>query len=250
MRFHIVGTQQVLISHSGLALAGALLQATQLKRRLDRVKLEGGGRPEISHGDNVLSMVGLLCMGKSDFEAINAFESESDEFFRLALGLGRVPSEPTLRQRLDMLGVHDAATTAAVESRMRTILLEESAQMVRRHAPKLTACFEDWIPLDSDVSPFDNSNSHKENVSYTYKKVDGYAPNFAYLGQEGYMVNCELRPGSQHCQRGTPVFLDETLKLVRRITQPSDAPRPLMGKLCCCRSWRSTRSGPASSHRR
>jgi hypothetical protein len=32
------------------------------------------------------------------------------------------------------------------------------------------------------------------------------------------MVNCELRPGSQHCQRGTPAFLDETLRLVRRIT--------------------------------
>jgi hypothetical protein len=219
MRFHIVGTEQVLVSHSGLVLTGALLQGTRIKRRLDRVRLEGGGRPEISHGDNIVSMVGLLCMGKSDFEAINAFEAESDEFFRLALGLGRVPSEPTLRQRLDAVGIHDATTTTPAESRARTILLEESAQMVRRHAPKLTACFEDWIPLDSDVSPFDNSNSRKENVSYTYKGMDGYAPNFAYLGQEGYMVNCELRPGSQHCQRGTPAFLDETLRLVRRITQ-------------------------------
>jgi hypothetical protein len=142
MRFHIVGTQEVLISHSGLVLAGALLQATQLKRRLDRVKLEGGGKPEISHGDNGLSMIGLLCMGKSDFEAINAFEAESDEFFRLALGLGRVPSEPTLRQRLDMLGVHDAAATTLAESRVRAILLEESAEMVRRHAPSLTPCFK------------------------------------------------------------------------------------------------------------
>jgi len=207
MRFHIVGTQEVLISHSGLVLAGALLQATELKRRLDRVKLDGVGRPEISHGDNVVSMIGLLCMGKSDFEAINAFEAESDEFFRLALGLDRVPSEPTLRQRLDLLGIHDAESTRPAESRGRTILLEESAQMVRRHAPKLTACFKDWIPLDSDVSPFDNSNTRKEQVSYTYKGMDGYAPNLAYLGQEGYMINCELRPGSQHCQCGTPAFL-------------------------------------------
>lgn len=219
MRFHIVDTREVLISHSGLVLAGALLQATELKRRLDRVKLEGMGRPEISHGDNVLSMIGLLCLGKSDFEAIHAFEAESDEFFRLALGLDRVPSEPTLRQRLDLLGLHDAASTTPAGSRVRTLLLEESAQMIRRHAPKLTACFQDWIPLDSDVSPLDNSGTRKEGVSCTYKKVDGYAPNFAYLGQEGYMINCELRPGSQHCQCGTPAFLDETLKLARRITQ-------------------------------
>ena len=86
MQFHIVGTQEVLISHSGLVLAGALLQATELKRRLDRITLGGSSKPVVSHGDNVLAMIGLLCMGKSDFEAINAFEAESDAFFRLALG--------------------------------------------------------------------------------------------------------------------------------------------------------------------
>jgi hypothetical protein len=219
MRFHIVGTQEVLISHSGLVLAGALLQATELKGRLDRVRLDGAGKPEISHGDNVLSMIGLLCMGKSDFEAINAFESESDEFFRLALGLDRVPSEPTLRQRLDLLAARDVAAGMVPESKVRTILLEESAQMVRGHAPKLTACYQDWIPLDVDVSPFDNSHTRKEGVSYTYKGMDGYAPIFAYLGQEGYLVNAELREGSQHCQCGTPAFLVETLGLARRVTQ-------------------------------
>jgi hypothetical protein len=218
MRFRIVGTEQVLVSHSGLVLAGALMQATQIRRRCHRLKA-GAGIPAISHGDNVLAMVGLLCMGKSDFEAINAFEEESDEFFRRAMGMKTVPSEPTLRQRLDQLGVYDAASATPAASRVRTVLLEESAEMVRRHAPKLTACFGDWIPLDSDVSPFDNSNSCKQGVGWTYKKVDGYAPNFAYLGQEGYMVNCELRPGSQHCQCGTPAFLDESLKLARRITQ-------------------------------
>lgn len=218
MKFHIVGTEQVLISHSGLVLAGALMQATQIRRRCHRLKV-GAGIPAISHGDNVLAMVGLLCMGKSDFEAINAFEEESDEFFRRAMGMKMVPSEPTLRQRLDQLGAHDLAAGTPTEARVRTILREESADMVRRHAPKLTACYQDWIPLDSDVSPFDNSNTKKEQVSYTYKGMDGYAPNFAYLGQEGYMINCELRPGSQHCQCGTPAFLDETLKLARRITQ-------------------------------
>lgn len=218
MKFHIIGTQEVLISHSGLALAGVLLQATDLKRRLDRIHLEGGRTPVISHGDNVLSMIGLLCMGKSDFEAINAFEAESDEFFRLALGLKQVPSEATLRQRLDMLGARDAAAAVA-DAEVRRILLEESAEMVRRHAPTLTACLQDWIPVDIDVSPFDNSGSHKEGVSFTYKKVDGYAPIFAYLGQEGYLVNAELREGSQHCQCDTPAFLEETLKLTRRITQ-------------------------------
>ncbi|MBQ1398429.1 MAG: hypothetical protein IIY89_08025, partial [Clostridia bacterium] len=39
---------------------------------------------------------------------------------------------------------------------------------------------------------------------WTYKKFDGYAPMMAYIGTEGYLVNTELRKGSQHCQNGTP----------------------------------------------
>lgn len=33
---------------------------------------------------------------------------------------------------------------------------------------------------------FDNSGTKKEGVSRTYKGTDGYAPIFAYMGQEGY----------------------------------------------------------------
>jgi len=39
--------------------------------------------------------------------------------------------------------------------------------------------------LDIDVTPFDNSGTKKEGVSRTYKGMDGYAPIFAYLGEEG-----------------------------------------------------------------
>ena len=215
MKFHIIGTKEVLVSHSGLALAGTLLQGTKIRQRLNRRKREGGP-PAIADADNLLAMIGLLCMGKSDFEAVRAFEDESNQFFRLALGLKRVPSEATLRQRLDRLGAEDAAAGES-EPPVRTILLEESAEMVRRHAPKLTPCWKDWVPLDVDVSPMDNSNSRKEGVGYTYKGMDGYAPNLAYLGQEGYMLNNQLRPGTQHSQCGTPAFLEETLRLARRI---------------------------------
>jgi hypothetical protein len=58
----------------------------------------------------------------------------------------------------------------------------------------------------------DNSGSHKEGVSYTYKGFDGYHPLFAYYGKEGYMIDCELRPGSQHCQKGTVEFIRGILK--------------------------------------
>jgi hypothetical protein len=74
------------------------------------------------------------------------------------------------------------------------------------------------VALDIDPSPFDNSGTKKEGVSWTYLKFDGYNPWFAYLGNEGYLVHCQLREGSQHCQDGMPQFLDETIAYARRIT--------------------------------
>ena len=59
----------------------------------------------------------------------------------------------------------------------------------------------------------DNSGSHKEGSSRTYKGFDGYAPMMVYVGTQGYMWNCELRKGSDHCQNGTVELLKETFLL-------------------------------------
>lgn len=75
-----------------------------------------------------------------------------------------------------------------------------------------------YVPVDIDVTPFDNSKTRKEGVSRTYKGYDGYAPIMAYIGTEGYLVNAQLREGKQHCQCGTPAFLRETIALCRQIT--------------------------------
>ena len=59
----------------------------------------------------------------------------------------------------------------------------------------------------------------REGVSRTYKKVDCYASIFAYLGQEGYLINCELREGKHYSGKGFPAFPQQTLKLTRRVTE-------------------------------
>ena len=122
MKFIISETDEILVSHSGLGLAGALLQGTGIQKRSSAIRLGDRKRPEVSHGDVLTAMIALLCLGKPDFGAIEAFRQ--DEFFRRALGLKKVPSEGTLRQRLDEL-----------EHRCDAILREESAAMVARHAP-------------------------------------------------------------------------------------------------------------------
>ncbi|MFD1904178.1 hypothetical protein ACFSQ7_09105 [Paenibacillus rhizoplanae] len=108
----------------------------------------------------------------------------------------------------------------------QTILLEESADLLRALKAPLTPVQATlpngkpsyWLPLDLDVSPFDNSNTRKEGVSLTYKKVDGYAQFFAYLGQEGYGVNVNLSEGSTHLQKEAAAFLSHSLDYARCIT--------------------------------
>lgn len=98
------------------------------------------------HADAVFAMAGLLLEGKPDFEAIR--QHARDEFSQRALSLVTVPSQATLRQRIDQLAGNCEA-----------ILREESGEMVGRHAPEIFPGLDDWIPLD--VSPFDNSGTKK-----------------------------------------------------------------------------------------
>jgi hypothetical protein len=216
VRFQLEQSLEQLTAHSGLALVGLLLSHTQMENRLTACMLPGAVRPIVSHADVLIAYLGLLCQGKSDFDHIEPFRA--DRFFAKALGIRQVPSSPTLRQRLDLAASHGYE--------WQTILLEESADLLRSLQARLTPVqatdrqgqTRSWLPLDLDVSPFDNSGTRKEGVSLTYKKVDGYAPFFAYLGQEGYGINVNLREGSTHVQKEADAFLLHSLELTRRAT--------------------------------
>ena len=231
MRFQIVQGDEQLSSHSGLALAGAILDRSSIRKRLDAVVLPEHPFPEISHGEVATAMIGLICLGKPDFDAIEAFRN--DPFFLQSLELDTVPSSPTLRQRLD-----------SVEGAFNDIILEESAGVVGQLAPAITPCHGKLVPVDIDVSPFDNSKTKKEGVSWTYKKCDGYAPIFAYLGEEGYLTNLELRPGNDHCQKGTEAFLRRTLRYARLMSEAPflvrmDSGNDSLGNIKVCRKERA-----------
>lgn len=215
VNFEFEQSNEYLTTHSGLASIGQLVAQTKIMQRLNQTKLEGVDAPDISNGDIMTAYLGLLCQGKSDFDAIEPFRE--DDFFSLSLDV-KVASSPTLRQRLDMAGASPAG--------WQTILKEESASLLKIVHAQLTplavslsdGTVQSFLPLDIDVSPFDNSKTKKEGSSRTYKGFDGYSPIFAYLGQEGYCVNVELRIGSQHCQKETPVFLAQSIHYSRSIT--------------------------------
>ena len=126
-----------------------------------------------------------------------------------------IPSEETLRQRMDDIG-----------DSLRNQILDENIQMLLANKIQPGALSNGFVPVDIDVTPMDNSKSGKEGVSRTYKGYDGYAPMMAYIGMEGYAINFELREGKQHCQNGTVEFLRETIKLCKKLTD-----KPLLIRL-------------------
>lgn len=203
MKFIIQGCSEALESNGGLVLAGKILAGLNLDGRLNGIAIKNMLEPKITNADVVRAYFGLLVLGKTNYEDIEQYRHAG--YFRRALGIKRAPSAETLRQRMD-----------GSEGRFDEVLKEANAKMLSMADITLvkTECGE-YIPLDVDVSPFDNSRTHKEEVGRTYKGMDGYAPNFAYMGAEGYMLNCELRPGVQHCQKGTPEFLTETFGLLK-----------------------------------
>ena len=82
------------------------------------------------------------------------------------MGVKYIPSSSTLRQRLDSLGERVKEQTIAA-------IIDENCKLLQKLNISISPCFLKYVPLDIDVSPFDNSNTKKEGVSYTYKKFDG-----------------------------------------------------------------------------
>ena len=208
-RFVIEFTNERIITPSGLAIVGGMLGKSDLVKRMNRIPVDAKKRsePQIKNGDIALTYIGLLAQGKTQYEAVKEMSDDS-EYYKDALGIVRaIPSAETLRQRMDDIG----------DSR-REDILQTNLSMFTAHGIKPSSLPCGLTPLDIDVSPFDNSKTSKEGVSRTYKGCDGYAPIFAYLGTEGFLVNAELREGKQHCQKGTPAFLRETLCYSHQMT--------------------------------
>lgn len=209
-------TNERIIPAGGLAVVGAILGKSDFTKRLNRMDVtENRSQHQIKNGDIILTYIGMLCMGKPYFEAVHEMDDDK-AFYQAALGITRsIPSEETLRQRMDDIG-----------DSLRGLILDENIRMLLANKIQPGVLSNGFVPVDIDVTPMDNSKSGKEGVSRTYKGYDGYAPMMAYIGTEGYTINFELREGKQHCQNGTVAFLQETIKLCKKLTD-----KPLLIRL-------------------
>jgi hypothetical protein len=76
IRFEICETNKVLVSHSGLAIAGAALGYTQMKKQFNQIRVPGKPWPDISHYDCILAMPALLCLSKIHCDDIKLYRQD------------------------------------------------------------------------------------------------------------------------------------------------------------------------------
>lgn len=198
---------------AGLVLVGQLFERLRpVFTQIDASMPNLGGVPT---SDVLRSYLGLLVQGKSDFDAIENFRG--DVTFKTALGIGQVPSSPTLRQRMD----------ARAEALFDFVpALMESLLQASRPDFGLLPC--GWLPLDVDTFAMDNGGTSKDGVSRTYTGVDGYCPLAVYLGSQGFCLELALRPGKQHSACETKYNFERVIPMAQRLSAQGSRARLLV----------------------
>ncbi len=218
MDYLIDTTMDQLHSTDGIALVGKICERIGF----------GSSSSTVSNPEILKSPVGLFTQGRTRYEEIDLFRQ--GRLVRNSFGLAYVPAQETLRLYLERMApeqVQEEAERATIGLLKRT-----------RLTPIQTGA-RSYLPVDVDTSPLDNSKSHKEGVSRTYKQFDGYHPIFSYIGREGYMLSCELREGKQHCQNGTCSYLQRTMGLLRRLPITTPVLFRLDGRMTPRTRWMS-----------
>ena len=211
----IVKTSTRIVTNAGLFLVGKILENAGFHSKCNALPVSvAHPESQITCADVFATAIGSLCSGNSTFESAREFNNDQT-FYQEALGVGRIPSAERLRQRLDQAAIEEETKGYELHKNIRDINLSILQQENARISPLPNGD----IPVDCDVTPYDESKSHKEGVSRTYKGFDGYAPMDAHIGTEGHFINTDFRIGKQHSQNGTPAFLIETIDICNRLTE-------------------------------
>ena len=95
-KIEYVVSDEGMITQSRLSLVGQVIGKSNLIKKANRMRTEKRSQPQIKNGNILLTMIGLLSLGKSDFENVNEFHKD-EEFYNIALGIAYgIPSESSL----------------------------------------------------------------------------------------------------------------------------------------------------------
>ncbi len=144
---HIEFSDERLITPSGLVFVGQILGKSDFVKKINRAPISTEYlQKQIKNGDILLTYIGRLCQGKPQYEAVREMMDDPD-YYRYALGIAYdIPSAETIRQRFDMIG-----------NSLRWDIQQANIDMLREMNIEPSALDNGYVPVDIDVTPFDNS---------------------------------------------------------------------------------------------
>lgn len=182
----------------------------------------------------IMSYISNLAIGKSDFEAINLLNRES--LFKATAKSKDLPSEETVRQRMDELAQASVEFSPLGDSSLianqkwikanagsekicaNELVSEVSIEFLKRSKVTISPNAFGYVTVDIDTTTLDNSKTKKEKVEFTYMNFEGYSPIAAFIGEEGWSIASELRPGAMHGQKGFGAFLQKIIARASYLT--------------------------------
>ena len=204
----VVHKEKLQSGPAGLVFLGEMARMIQIDQMARKIT---SGNPQIAVKDILRTMIGLLSQGKSDFDHAKAVIGE--EFFMNSMGIDRVPSAETYRQKFQEL---------ALNKDLESILPDLSVRLWKKTGIKnefIKKGNDKWVRVDIDPVIYDNADTKKEGTAYTYNNQYGFAPVFAHFAG-GWMVNARLNPGnfSAHSREATD-FVLQSLDLADRMSK-------------------------------
>jgi hypothetical protein len=195
------------VNHIGLHFIAQFLNDSRIFSTIKQISKIKKNTGSISDYDIIKTCIALICLGKTNFDDVEQYRD--DRYFKKALKLKTVPSAPTLRQRLETYDEEMWETIRQINIELiKAFYSDESIEV----------CGKNYTIIESDVTPFDNSDTKKEGVARTYKNFFGYAPMMSYTGASGFMLNNELRNGDAHSNcAGTDKYFTETIELAKQL---------------------------------
>jgi len=199
-------TSEPIIGNAGLLAVAELIRISDLDAVCGHRESEN---QLVAEKDILRCLAGLISVGKVGFDHIRQFQQ--DNFFTIALGIGRMPSEATLRQRFEAM---------SQDRKVHEALPDCSVKMLRKvgYKPQLvTVAGFTGVRVDTDPTILDNSDTKKQGVERAYNGVVGYAPICSFL-EGGFVVGAMLRPGSHHAtHEGSLAYHEGVRQRVRKI---------------------------------
>ena len=117
------------------------------------MKTDKRSQPQIKNGDILLTEIGLLTLGKTDFDNVKEFYTDPD-FYKIALDIkSNIPSESSLRNRLNNIGTS-----------MNTDILDGNISMFYEWMRRIAADAPEQATLDGLIAAADDKFSEGERA--------------------------------------------------------------------------------------